>query len=664
VTARLPPGALTGPPDGTPSGASDGTPDSAPDGAPDGTPGESDAPGAPDARGPRPLARRLGGPLRRLRRSARAWADLLVRLWPYARRRRRQLALTLALSLLYMGVRLLEPWPLKLLFDNVLLGQPLPAALSWLTPWLGGSTTALLGVVVAAILAVAALSGALYYQQSVLSAQVGQRVVADLRGDLYRHLTRLSFSFHDRRRTGDLLVRLTSDIRMLRMALVKMPVEASENVLLIAGMSVIMLVMDWRLALLAFALLPALGLLVRRYRSPMKAAIRKQREQEGHLASVATDTLGAIRVVQSFGLEEQEIGRFSGANARELKQGVKAARLEAKLRWTSDLAVGAVTAVVVGLATRRILSGELTPGDLIVFVTYLRAYARPLRRVSRTVERFARTAAAGERIFDLLDRAPEVRDRKDAVEAPRLRGRIELDGVALKYSGTRVLDGVSLTIEPGEHVAVVGPTGAGKSSLVSLIPRFYDPYEGAVLIDGRDVRELTLASLRRQVALLFQEPVLFATTIAQNIAGGKPAATRADVEDAARRAGIHDVIAALPEGYDTLLGERGGTLSGGQRQCVAIARAILRDAPIVILDEPTTGLDLRASALVTEALARLVEGRTVLLISHDLQRLSGVDRVVVLDRGRIVQQGTLEEVRRDEGLFRDLRTFGESRGST
>ena len=608
------------------------------------------------ARSPR---NRFLKPFRKIAESFGAWFHLVARLWPFARRRRAQLLQSLCWGLIFMGVRLLEPWPLKLLFDNVLLGQPLPGALSWLGRWTGGSTSALLGVLIGTIVMVALLSGATYYQQSVVSAKAGQRIVADLRRALYTHLHELSFSFHDRRRTGDLLVRLTSDIKMLRLALVKLPIEMSENTLLIAGMSVIMLIMDWQLALLAFILLPTLGLLVRRYRKPMKAAVRKQREQEGHLASVATDSLGAIRVVQGFGLQESEVDRFAGANDKELKQGVKAAKLEAKLRWSSDLAVGAVTAVVVGFAAKRILSGSLTPGDLIVFVSYLRAYARPLRRVSRTVERFARTAAAGERIFNLLDREPDVQDRPDAVEAPRLRGEIEFEGTVLRYGGNEVLHGLDLRIAPGERVAVVGPTGAGKSSLVSLVPRFYDANRGAVKVDGRDVREYTLQSLRSQVALLFQEPVLFATTIAENIAGGKPDASREEIEEAARRVGIHEVIAALPEGYDTPLGERGGTLSGGQRQCVAIARALLRDSPIVILDEPTTGLDMRATALVTAALDRLMEGRTVLLISHELKRLRGVDRVVVIEDGRVAQEGTLEELSRSEGLFRELERHGE-----
>lgn len=605
------------------------------------------------------------GDLRRRRRKAAESAEslrrVIARLTPYLRGRRGSLGLALLCTLGYMLLRLLEPWPLKLVFDNVLLGVPLPASLSFLEG-LTGSRGALLGVLVASIVVIALLSGFLYYWQNVLSAHIGQKVVSGLRLDLFRHFQHLDFSFHDRRQTGDLLVRLIADIRLLRDALVKIPLDLSENSLLMIGMAVIMLIMDWQLALLSFASLPLLFLLVRRYRKPMRAAIRKQRRQEGNLATVASESLGAMRVVQAFGLEKQELERFGSLDKRSLKEGVKAARIEARLRWASDLAVGIITAVVVGVAAQRILSGALSPGDLIVFVSYLRTFSRPLRRASRTAEQVTRTTTAGERILEILDLVPGVRDARDAVAAPRLRGAVSFEKVGLRHGRAPwVLRGVNLEIEPGEHLGIVGPTGAGKSSLVSLVPRFYDATEGRVCIDGHDVRSYTLASLRRQVSFVFQEPVLFATTVAGNIAAGRDDVTREAIEDAARAAGIHEVIASLSEGYDTILGERGGTLSGGQRQCVAIARAMLRDAPMVILDEPTTGLDHRSASLVTAALQNLVSGRTVLMISHDLQRLRDADRIVVLENGRLVQEGGYMEMSERDGLFRELVEYGEVR---
>ncbi|HYN82885.1 MAG TPA: ABC transporter ATP-binding protein [Gemmatimonadaceae bacterium] len=586
---------------------------------------------------------------------------VIKRLSPYLRGRKRDLALALLSTVGFMLLRLLEPWPIKIVLDNVLLGKPLPESLSFVGDWTGGRT-GLLNLVVVAIVVIAVLSGFFYYWQNVLSAYVGQKVVARLRADLFRHLQHLDFSFHDRRKTGDLLVRLTADIRLLRDALVKIPLGLSENSLLMVGMAIIMLLMDWRLALVSFASLPLLYLLMRRYRKPMRAAIRKQRRQEGDLATKMSESLGAIRVVHGFGLEEQEAERVGRFDNRSLREGLKAARIEARLRWASELAVGAITAVVVGVAARRIMSGALSPGDLVVFVSYLRTFARPLRRASRTTEQVTRTATAGERILEVLDLVPGVRDLPDANEAPAFVGEVSFEKVGLRHGrGPWVLRTVNLTVRPGERLGIVGPTGAGKSSLVSLVPRFYDATEGRVCIDGRDVRSFTLVSLRRQVSFVFQEPVLFATTIAENIAAGRPGADREAIVEAARSAGIHDVIAALPEGYDTIPGERGGTLSGGQRQCVAIARAMLRDAPIVVLDEPTAGLDQRAASIVTDALQKLMQGRTVLMISHDLDRLRDADRIVVLENGRLVQEGGYAEMSLRAGLFRELVEFGQVR---
>jgi ATP-binding cassette subfamily B protein len=603
--------------------------------------------------------------LRRRRRKAResleGYRRVVGRLTPYVRGKAGSLGLALTCTLGYMFLRLLEPWPLKLVFDNVLLGVPLPQSLSFLESWTGGRDSLLI-LLVGSIVVIALLSGFLYYWQNVLAAQVGQRVVSGLRLDLFRHLQHLDFSFHDRRRTGDLLVRLIADIRLLRDALVKIPLDLSENSLLMIGMAVIMLIMDWQLALLSFASLPLLFVLVHRYRKPMRAAIRQQRRQEGDVASVASESLGAMRVVQAFGLESQELERIGSLDRKSLRQGVKAARIEARLRWASDLAVGIITALVVGVAARRILAGALSPGDLIVFVAYLRTFSRPLRRASRTAEQVTRTTTAGERILEVLDVVPGVRNTDEAVEAPDFRGKVTFEGVGLRHGRNPwVLRNIDLTIQSGERVGLVGPTGSGKTSLISLIPRFYDPVEGRVSIDDRDVRDFTIASLRKQVSFVFQEPVLFATTVAENIAAGRAGADRASVEEAARRAGIHEVIASLSDGYDTILGERGGTLSGGQRQCVAIARAMLRDAPIVILDEPTTGLDQRAAAMVTEALQQLMTDRTVVLISHDLHRLRDMDRIVVLENGRLVQEGGYGSIALEAGLFRDLMQYGEVR---
>jgi ABC-type multidrug transport system fused ATPase/permease subunit len=550
--------------------------------------------------------------------------------------RRGPMLLGLVLSLAFTSMRLLEPWPIKAIIDNVLLGQPWPGFLPG--PGAGdGTRMPLLLTLVAGIVVIAFLRGLFYYRRRLLLARLGIEVSAELRVDLYRHIQYLSLNFHDRRRTGDLIVRLTSDIRMLRQAFISLPLELVESVVLMLGMAAILLVMDWQLALLALTLMPLVAVLVRRYQKPMRRAIRKQREREGHLATLASESLGAIRVVQGFRGEKREIKRFGGASRRDVRSGLKASRYEAKLRWAAELSVSLITAVIVLLASRRILQGSLSVGDLIVFISYLRVFTRPLQRVSRLTERMARSSAAGERILRILQIESQVRDVPGAVAAPRFNGEIAWDGVTFSYDGRHpVMHDLDLNVRAGERVAIVGPTGAGKSTLVSLVPRFYDPTEGSVRIDGRDVREFTLESLRRQISIVFQEPVLFASTIAENIAYGRPGASIEQIEKAARRARVDRIISRLPEGYQTRLGERGGTLSGGQRQCIAIARAMIRNAPIVIMDELTVGLDAESARYVMEAVRRLMKDRTVLLITHDPRNLEGMDRVLFLDRGKLV----------------------------
>ncbi len=504
----------------------------------------------------------------------------------------------------------------------------------------------------------AGVRGLLYYYQKLLTARVGQQATAELRMELYRHLQRLSFTFHDRRRTGDLLSRLTGDIRLLRDIFISLPLALVSELILVIGMIVVMFAMDWSLTLLALLALPSLVVMLRMYQGPMRKAQRRQREREGDIATIASEVLGAIKVVQGFRRERYEVERFAVQNKRSLRTGLKATRLEAKLRWSAELTVAAVTALVVGVAARRVLAGALSPGEIIVFVRYLRNFNRPLRRISRMAERTARGTAAGERVLEMLNIEPDVRDRPGAVKARRFDGRITFEKVGfVRPRRMRVLEDIDLEIEPGERVAIVGPTGAGKSTLVSLIPRFYEPTEGRVSVDGRDVREFTLGSLRAHISFVFQEPILFATTVAENIGYGKPGAGRAEIVKAAEAAGIAHVIEALPHGYDTVMGERGGTLSGGERQCVAIARAMIKDAPIVILDEPTTGLDTWSAAVVTAALRRLMEGRTVLLVSHDLKHARDVDRIVVMDAGRIVDRGVHAELLARNELYRTLTRF-------
>jgi ATP-binding cassette, subfamily B, bacterial len=606
----------------------------------------------PEVRRPRGVLARLAG---RWRRAAARWGAFLTvtrRFTPTLARRRGRLTLALVFAVAVTMFGLLAPWPLKLIIDNVVLDHAPPALLDPLVAFAGGDRAVLLYPLAAAIVVIALIGGLFYYYQRVLASRLGVEVAAELRLELYRHIQRLSFSFHDRRRTGDLLVRLTSDIRILRQALVSIPIDLVQQLLLMAGMTGVMLAMDWQLTLVALVLLPSVALLVQKYRRPMQHAIKEQREHEGQLATMATEALGAIRVVQGYRREDDEVRRFGSANRQDMRSGAKVARYEAKLRWSTDVAVGLVTAILIVLAARRVLSGVLLPGTLIVFVAYLRTFARPLRQISKSTERVARAAAAGQRVWEILSTEPDVHDRPAATPAPPLAGEIVFDSVTFAYGRHKpVITDFSLRIAAGERIAIVGPTGAGKSSIVSLIPRFYDPVRGRVLIDGRDIRDYTFDSLRGHISIVFQEPVLFATSIAENIAYGKPGATLEEIAKAARKARIDGLISRLRNGYDTVIGERGGRLSGGQRQSVAIARAMIRKTPIVILDEPTVGLDGKAADRVTKGLDRLMRGRTVVMISHDLKAVRNVDRVVVMEHGRIVDIDTPGALAARKGFF-------------
>jgi ATP-binding cassette subfamily B protein len=424
------------------------------------------------------------------------------------------------------------------------------------------------------------------------------------------------------------------------------------------GMITIMFVMDWQLSLIALLVIPILALLLKRYQYPMKSAIRKQREREGHLASIASEVLGAIKVVQGFHQEQSEVDRFTVQNKGSLRSGLRAARLEAKLKWASELAVALVTAIVLGIAAKQVLTGALSPGDILVFVAYLKTFNRPLRRISRLSERMARGTASGERILNMLKIEPSIKDSAGAIRAQRFRGEIAFKNVGFRYQkGPMVLSDISFHVSPGERIAIVGSTGCGKSTLASLLPRFYDPVAGVIMIDGKDIRDFTISSLRQNISLVFQEPVLFATTIAENIAYGKPGASQEEIVQAAQKAHIHMVIESLEDGYETSLGERGGTISGGQRQCIAITRAIMKNAPIVILDEPTAGLDRNSASLVMGALRELMTGKTVIIISHQLETIQDVDRLIVLRNGSIIQEGLPSQLLSDKDFYQYLHNY-------
>ncbi len=536
------------------------------------------------------------------------------RFWPLLREQRLTAAGAVAALLAEVALRALEPWPLKYVFDEV-LGRP-PGE---------GTVTALAGAAVALVLLVGSRAFAAYWSTLGFS-RTGNGLLTQVREQLYLHLTRLSLGFHSGQRSGDLVLRLGRDVDLLKEVLVSALLPLAGNLLILVVMAGLMVWLEWRLAALALVILPLYWLVARRLAPRIHASARQQRQREGRVASGAAEALGAIRVVQALSLEHQ-LGRSFGQESRATAgDDVRGRQLAAQLERSVDLLVALGMALVLAAGAGLVLEGSLTPGELLVFLSYLKSGFRPLQDVAKYTGRLARAAAAGERILELFDRDPEVRDLPGAIPAPPLHGHIRFDHVVFGYEpGPPVLDRISLEAPAGSRIAIVGPSGVGKSTLAGLVLRFADPQSGRILLDGRDLREYTVASVRAQVSVVLQDTILFHATVAENIALGRPGAVATEVEAAARLARAHEFIERLPRGYDTLLGERGLTLSAGQRQRIALARAALRRAPILILDEPTTGLDAENARAVTEALVRLAAGTTMLVITHDAGLAASLD---------------------------------------
>ncbi|HYZ30602.1 MAG TPA: ABC transporter transmembrane domain-containing protein [Thermoleophilaceae bacterium] len=571
------------------------------------------------------------------------------------RKRRGKLVGGSLFAVVYALARVVEPWPLKVVFDQVLFHKPATGALVQPFLALGHSPHDILAAA-AIVLAVSGLvRGVSYYYEDYLLSSAAQEIVYGIRTRLYRHLHALPLSFHQRRRTGDLLVRLSADIILLRDVLIDFIVNLGSGAVLIVLMVAVMFVVDPLLTVVSLAVMPLIVGLSWLYGRRIRRNAHRQRKREGEVASVMHESLAAMSVVQLHGAEGREQDRFHQINRRSLKQGVKGARLEAKMNREVELALAGGTVVVLWAGTLRALHGAITPGELIVFVSYMRAAYRPLRRASKSVQRSAKALSAAERIVEILDTKPELADAPDAVEAGSLRGEVTFEHVDFGYRpGQRVLQDVTFTAAPGKRVAVVGATGSGKSTLLSLIPRLFDVSAGRVLIDGRDVRDYTLESLRSQVSVVQQEAILFGLSVAENIRYGCPEATDEEVRAAASAAGMDEFVERLPDGYDTVLAERGASLSGGQRQRVAIARALVRRSPILVLDEPTTGLDAATQRGILDALRALMDSTTTLLVTHDMDLVREADEIIVLQDGRVVDRGGYDELLRRTPAFARL----------
>jgi ATP-binding cassette subfamily B protein/subfamily B ATP-binding cassette protein MsbA len=575
-------------------------------------------------------------------------SGVAARVVQYLRPYRLPFAAALGLTLALTALELLKPWPLKLIVDHVLGSQPPPAPLG-AVPREALLLGASLGLVVIYL-----LLAVLTVASNATTIGIGQRMVNDLRGDLYGHLQRLSLAFHGRRSVGDLLYRVTADTYALQTLAMNGLFPVLSALLLLAGMFVVMVRIDWRLTVLALAVVPALGVAIALLNTRIETAALRARAEESAVYALVQRTLAGMRVVQAFGKEDEEHVRFMRASQDSLRANLSVYTLQTAYSGVVNVVLAAGTALVVWVGARHAFAGALSVGELIVFVSYLASLYSPITSVVQTWGLVSAARAGVRRVFEVLDLERDLPDGPRALPG-RARGEIAWRGVTFEYvPGRPVLRGVTLTVRPGEKVAIVGPSGSGKTTLVSLVPRFYDPAAGRVTLDGVDLRDLALRDVRRQVAMVLQPPLVFPMTIRENVAYGRPGADAERVVAAARLARVHDVVARLPRGYDTPVGESGVTLSEGEKQRLTLARALLVDAPILILDEPTSSVDVETERLIMRELGRLAAGRTTLIVAHRLLSVRLVDRIVLLAGGAVVEDGAFGDLMRTNGPFAAL----------
>jgi ABC-type multidrug transport system fused ATPase/permease subunit len=572
------------------------------------------------------------------------------------RPRRRTLAIILAAMLVQMAMSLAVPWPLKIILDNVVGNHRPPQWIDWLLPILGGESKvhiAEAAAIVTVLLAV--VTGLAMYVGSYFTESLAQCIGNDLRVRLYHHLQQLSLAYYDTARVGTILSTLTTDVQTIQSFASVSTLNIFTDILTLVGMIVVMVLLRWDFALIALAVTPLLAIFVVRVNKAVRAAVKEVRTRQSDLLATLQEGLQSIEVVQAFGREDHQEHELRKVSMETVTAWLKARRVSSVLSPVVGLVIAVCTGLVLWRGSLLILAGTMTAGALTVFLAYLAKFFQPVRDLAQMTNTFAQVAVAFERVQEICDADKVIPERPSPADPPPFRGEITFDHVGFGYDPeVPVLRDISFTINPGEMVGIVGPTGSGKSTLVSLIPRFRDLHAGTITIDGMDICDYKLHGLRTQIGFVLQDTVLLRGTIRDNIAFGRPDATDEEIVLAAKMANADEFITRMPEGYDSTVGDRGMTLSGGQRQRIGIARALIRDNPILILDEPTAALDAESEALVIEALERLMAGRTVITIAHRLSTLRNADKIIVIQDGVVAEHGTHQQLLALDGVYAHL----------
>ena len=564
---------------------------------------------------------------------------LYLRLISYIRPYLSRLGLAVVCILVAASANLYVPWIIKDVIDGVLASKDM----------------AMLNTITAGIVVVFLLRGIFFYGQTYLMSYIGQKVIIDIREAVYRHLQRLSLSYYEKRQTGAIMSHITNDVGALQNALVDSVIELFTEGMVLFGSMCAMFYLHWKLSLLTCITLPLVAKAISVFGKRLRKASRVMQERAADITSVLQETISSVRVIKSFVREDYEIGRFNQENYFNFQAQMKTAQLTATLTPVIEFLAALGVTIIIWYGGREVINGSLTAGSLMAFLIYAVNISNPIKRLSRVYSNIQKALAAAQRVFDVLDTVPEIQDIPGAKALPTITGQVVFENIDFSYkAGEPALRQVSLVAEAGQMIAFVGPSGAGKTTIANLVPRFYDPTAGRILIDGHDIKTVTLNSLRQQIGIVPQETILFNGSVYENILYGDLAASKEQVLAAARAANAHEFITAMPEGYDTQIGERGSKLSGGQRQRIAIARAILKDPRVLILDEATSALDAESEKLVQAALDQLMIGRTSFVIAHRLSTVQRADVIVVIEKGQIIERGSHDELLAAGGLYSKL----------